>query len=100
MGAEVSNTEQGVNYVKGSTPTKSLATFITTSALTDRVKVLRLRAIGAGAVNQMVKGLITSEGRLIEKGIRLATKMSYQDIETEGGGKVSAIQMVITFDYD
>lgn len=91
-----SNTEETLSYIKSSTPTKSLATYITTSATQEGVTQLKLRAIGAGAVNQMIKGVITSEGRLIEKGIRLSYKMSYQDV-TLDEATVSAIQININF---
>ena len=95
MGNTVENKQ--VHFIKGGTPTKSLATFITASAVEENLESITMRAVGAGAVNQMVKGIITAEGRLMEKGIGITYKMSYKDILTPDGTRVSAIQTSVKF---
>lgn len=43
-----------------------------------------LKAIGAGAVNQALKGLIIANGYLAPNGIRLATIPGFGDVEVDG----------------
>lgn len=89
----------GITFVKSSTPTKSLAVFITTSATKDKLEGVKIRGIGAGAVNQMVKAVITAKSRLGEKGITLTWDAYYKDVESResGDGNISAVEFSITF---
>ena len=86
-----------VALVKSGTPTKSLAVYIVTAFTKDGQTEVKLRGIGAGSVNQMVKAIITAKSRLSEKGITTSSDMYYRDVESRDGTeeKISAIEFLI-----
>lgn len=98
-GKEVFENQQEITMVKSSTPTKSLAVFIITSATKDKLDSIKIRGIGAGAINQMVKAVITAKSRLGEKGIKLVWDAYYQDVDSREGDdrKISAVEFAVTF---
>lgn len=57
-----------------------------------------LQAIGAAAVNQAVKAVITARGYLIPSGIDIAITPSFQVTETEGR-ETTIIHMCITSNH-
>ncbi|WP_251612950.1 stage V sporulation protein S [Senimuribacter intestinalis] len=57
-----------------------------------------LQAIGAAAVNQAVKAVITARGYLIPSGIDIAITPSFQVTETEGR-ETTIVHMYITPNY-
>lgn len=93
----ISSDGEEVALVKSSTPTKSLAVFIVTAYTKDKLDGVKLRGIGAGPVNQMVKAIITAQGRLKEKGVTLHQEAYYKDVPSEGGGVISAIEFNVKF---
>ena len=87
-----------IALVKSTTPTKSLAVFITTACTKDGLEGVKLRGIGAGAVNQITKALITAKGRLLTKGVSVAFDINYKDVPNrEKTGTISAIEFSIDF---
>lgn len=51
-----------------------------------------LRAIGHGAVGQMVKAVAISRGYLAERGIDLAVTIGFDTIENENGDPITAMR--------
>lgn len=90
-------TEGEVALVKSSTPTKSLAVYITTAYTKDKLGGVKLRGIGAGAINQMVKACISAKGRLKEKGVSLVSEFYYKDVTNAEGEVISAIEFEVKF---
>lgn len=68
--------------VASKTPTQDLASAIS-HALYDGKK-LRLRAIGAGAVNQAVKGMIIASGYVSQRGLTLSFRPGFLNIRLDG----------------
>ena len=68
--------------VASKTPTQELASAIS-HALYDG-KRLRLRAIGAGAVNQAVKGMIIASGYVSQRGLSLSFRPGFLNVRMEG----------------
>ena len=96
---EIAVDGDSVAMVKSGTPTKSLAVFITTSATKEKLDHIKIRGIGAGAVNQMVKAVITAKSRLSEKGITTTWDAYYRDVDSrsDDGKSISAIEFNIKF---
>lgn len=90
--------------VKSSTNSKLLASSIV-SCFTDGAKTLKLRGIGAGAVTQMVYGVIIAEGRLKQKDVKMNYRHYYKDVVNhnfeatkKSDPTISAIEYELTFD--
>jgi len=58
-------------------------------------KLVRLRAVGAGSVNQAVKGIAIARGYVAPRGYDLVCKPGFTSIESRDG-EISAILFVIT----
>jgi len=88
-----------ITYVKSTTATKALAVFLVTSATKEKLEQVKIRGIGAGAVNQMVKAIITAGSRLTEKGVQISYTMYYKDVESRDSGdtNISAIEFCVKF---
>lgn len=81
--------------VKSSTNVKQLATSIALS-ITEENKDVTLRAIGAGAVNQMYKALAIARGTVATKGVDLLIKPGFDTIaEEDGETKTVMIAVVV-----
>ena len=89
-----------VALVKSGTPTKSLAVYIVTAFTKDKQTEVKLRGIGAGAVNQMVKAVISAKSRLVEKGIKVTFDSYYKDVKSKYNAdeQISAIEFLIKFE--
>jgi stage V sporulation protein S len=58
-------------------------------------KTVRLRAVGAGSVNQAVKGIAIARGYVAPRGYDLVCKPGFTNIQSRDGD-ISAILFVIT----
>lgn len=68
--------------VASRTPTPELASAIS-HAVYDGKKLV-LRAIGAGAVNQAVKGLAVAQGYVAQRGLSLVNRPGFISVKLEG----------------
>lgn len=80
--------------VAARTPTAELASAIS-HALYDGKKVI-LRAIGAGAVNQAVKGLVVAQGYVAQRGLVLANRPGFVTVPMEGEERTAIVFHVFT----
>lgn len=91
---------EGVIWVGSTTETQKLASSIFNSRVKEGRGEVKLRGIGAGAVNQMTKAYIIAKGKLIEKGIAASIDVSFKDVEpedTEEKKTITAIEFTVTF---
>lgn len=82
--------------VAARTPTNELASAIA-HAIYEFGKVT-LRAIGAGAVNQAVKGLAIAQGYVAQRGISIANRPGFLTINMDDGDRTAIIFHVFTVD--
>lgn len=80
--------------VKSTTPVKTLATSIGTCLIKEG-KEVTVRAIGAGAVNQMYKALAIARGQVAVSGKDLLIKPGFDTINDNGETKTVMIAKVI-----
>ncbi len=80
--------------VAAKTPTAELASAIS-HAIYDSHKVV-LRAIGAGAVNQAVKGLVVAQGYVSQRGLMLVNRPGFVTVEMDGEERTAVIFNVFT----
>jgi stage V sporulation protein S len=88
----VSEDEPFLRVSAGSNP-QSVASAIA-HAIYDKREV-KLRAVGAGAVNQAVKALAIARGYVAPRGLDLTCKPGFTTIESRDG-EISAIVFAIT----
>ena len=89
---ELSQDEPFLRVSAGSNP-QSIASAIA-HAIYDKREV-KLRAVGAGAVNQAVKALAIARGYVAPRGLDLTCKPGFTTIESRDG-EISAIVFAIT----
>jgi stage V sporulation protein S len=89
----VSGTEEPFLRVSASSNPQSVASAIA-HAIYDNRQV-KLRAVGAGAVNQAVKALAIARGYVAPKGLDLTCKPGFTTIESRDG-EISAIVFAVT----
>lgn len=80
--------------VANRTGTAELASAIS-HAVYDGKKVV-LRAIGAGAVNQAVKGLVVAQGYVSQRGVMLAFRPGFVTAEMGGEERTAVVFHVLT----
>ena len=90
---EVLSTEEPFLRVSASSNPQSVASAIA-HAIYDKREV-KLRAVGAGAVNQAVKALAIARGYVAPRGLDLTCKPGFTTIESRDG-EISAIVFAIT----
>lgn len=88
----VSSEEPFLRVSAGSNP-QSVASAIA-HAIYDN-KTVKLRAVGAGAVNQAVKALAIARGYVAPRGLDLTCKPGFATIESRDG-EISAIVFAVT----
>lgn len=93
MTTEVISTEEPFLRVSASSNPQSVASAIA-HAIYDKHEV-KLRAVGAGAVNQAVKAIAISRGYVAPRGMDLVCKPGFTTIESRDG-EISAIVFHIT----
>ena len=86
-------TEEPFLRVSASSNPQSVASAIA-HAIYDKREV-KLRAVGAGAVNQAVKALAIARGYVAPRGLDLTCKPGFTTIESRDG-EISAIVFAIT----
>lgn len=84
--------EETILRVKGSSSAAALAAAISHGVYDGRQVVLR--AIGAGAVNQAVKGVAIAQSYVGARGLTLSMRPGFTDVQMPDG-KVTAIIMKI-----
>jgi stage V sporulation protein S len=89
---EVSSEEQVLRVSASSNP-QSVASAIA-HAIYDKHEV-KMRAVGAGAVNQAVKAMAIARGYVAPRGLDLVCKPGFTTIESRDG-EISAIVFAIT----
>jgi stage V sporulation protein S len=88
-GAVTESKPKPVIFVKPSTPVGTISGIITSSIEED--EVITLRSIGAGALNQAVKGIIQARQQLAAQGYDLTLVPGFQTVAGNDGGDVTAI---------
>lgn len=88
-------TEEDVLRVSGGTPPEQLAGAI--AAAVNSGNPPTLRAIGAAAISQAVKGLIISNQYAASRGLSLSFKPGFADVEIQGK-EVTAVTLRVTID--
>lgn len=89
----VTSTEEPFLRVSAGSNPQSVASAIA-HAIYEKHEV-KLRAVGAGAVNQAVKAIAISRGYVAPRGMDLICKPGFTTIESRDG-EISAIVFVIT----
>jgi stage V sporulation protein S len=93
VSTEVTSTEEQFLRVSAGSNPQSVASAIA-HAIYEKHEV-KLRAVGAGAVNQAVKAIAISRGYVAPRGMDLTCKPGFTTIESRDG-EISAIVFVIT----
>ena len=88
----VSSEEPFLRVSAGSNP-QSVASAIAHAIYDNRT--VKLRAVGAGAVNQAVKALAIARGYVAPRGLDLTCKPGFATIESRDG-EISAIVFAVT----
>lgn len=89
MGTEDSET---LLRVAGGTPANDLAAAISHGVYDGRT--VTLRAIGAGAVNQAVKGVIIASSLVAPRGLILSMRGGFQEVEMRDGPTTAIVLKV------
>ena len=76
-------------WVSATTPPQGLASSIN-KAIFDQNQMPMIRAVGAGAVCQAVKGIAIARGLVATRGRDLATTIGFTTIKGESGKDISA----------
>lgn len=96
-------TIEGVSvFVGGTTSVQGLSTCIVAYATKEKRTSMKMRGIGASAINQMVKATIIAKSRLSEKGIKVYTDFYFKDVPSnrhgEGEKTISGIEFELEFE--
>lgn len=94
LGAEVAvvaKEEKPAIWVKPGSPVQAISSLITSSICED--KKITLRAIGAGAVNQAIKGAIQARQVMALAGEDLYLRPGFTTVQGRDGTEVTAIVM-------
>ncbi len=89
----LSNNEESFLRVSASSNPQSVASAIAHAVYENRQ--VKLRAVGAGAVNQAVKAIAIARGYVAPRGLDLTCKPGFTTIESRDG-EISAIMFAIT----
>ncbi len=81
--------EVSIFKVASDTNTHKIGSAISQAFLKD--KNLEIHAVGAGAVNQAVKGLVIARGFLASSGVGLAVQPFFKDLEVDSVMKTAVI---------
>jgi stage V sporulation protein S len=93
VSTEVTSTEEAFLRVSASSNPQSVASAIA-HAIYEKHEV-KIRAVGAGAVNQAVKAIAISRGYVAPRGMDLTCKPGFTTIESRDG-EISAIVFAIS----
>lgn len=88
------STEEEFLRVGGGTNPQTLAGAIAAAVFDSHGKPVKLRAVGAGAVNQAIKAIAIARGYVAPRGIDLSCRPGFQSIESRDG-RISAVVLQI-----
>lgn len=80
--------------VGAGTPPQTLAGAIAAAVFDGGGKPVKLRAVGAGAVNQAIKAIAIARGYVAPRGIDLSCRPGFQSIDSRDG-RISAVVLQI-----
>ena len=86
-------TDIKVLKVSSATPTKQLAGCLATCV--ENNERVELRAVGASAVNQMLKAVAITNGIVASKGYTVLVRPCFDDFEENGETKTAIIAKVV-----
>lgn len=86
--------EEFILRVAAKTPTAELASAIS-HAVYAKKKVV-LRAIGAAAVNQAVKGLVVAQSYVAQRGLMLANRVGFESVTVQEEERTAIVFHVFT----
>lgn len=73
---------------------QALSTAIASAILKDVSKVVKLRAVGAAAVNQMVKACAQARGRVAQAGWDLKARPGFESVDIDGKDSTAIVLLV------
>lgn len=76
-------------------PVRDVAHLIATLT-TDHQKTCKVRAIGAGAVNQAVKAVAVARGQVATRGRDLVARPGFETVNRNDGEEASAIVLIVS----
>ena len=89
VASEVLNGAQPLVKVASNAEVKEVAYLI--SGLVAEHRIVKVRAIGAGAVNQAVKAIITARGTVATRGLDLVSREGFEMVPMPDKDPVTAI---------
>lgn len=89
-----SSEETPLIRVRPDSNVQTLASMLTSSIVED--KKITFRAIGAGAINQAMKGIILARQRLAGQGYDLILRPGFATVKGSDGGDVTAMVLHCT----
>ena len=81
--------------ISGSSPVKETAGSIVKCYTESGEHNIELRAIGASAVNQMVKAMATARAIFAQKGLDLSFKPGYDEVAIDGVKKTVTVARIV-----
>ncbi len=87
----MSDIEHGVIKVSGSANPTSVASVLARAVVEGQGNKVKMRAIGAGAVNQASKACAIARGFVAARGIDLSFVVGFEDVEGNEGKPISAL---------
>lgn len=89
MGAPLTEADQNLMRVSATTPPQAVASSINRAIQEQQAPVV-LRAIGAGAIAQAVKGIAIARGLVAVRGLDLACAIGFDNVTGDNGTEISA----------
>ena len=80
----------GVMRVSAGSPAQAVAYSIQRVIFTE-IRMPTIRAIGAGAVNQAVKGIAIARGMVAVRGVDLGCAMGFDNVINDAGEEISSV---------
>lgn len=93
MDKEVTTNEEPFLRVSAGSNSQSVASAVAHAIYDDRI--VKLRAVGAGAVNQAVKAIAIARGYVAPRGFDLTCKPGFTTIDSREG-EISAMVFTVT----
>lgn len=87
----MSEIEDGVIKVSGSASPTSVASVLARSVVEGHASKVKMRAIGAGAVNQASKACAIARGFVAARGIDLSFVIGFEDVQGDEGKLISSL---------
>lgn len=87
----VENPDEGVIRVSATVDPNALASVVARAVYSGDYKNTRLRAIGAGPVNQATKACAIASTYAAARGLSLSYRIGFEDVIGDSGKKISAM---------